>query len=247
MILGIDIGGSGIKGGLVDINTGELKTERHRIETPPDAKPEDIAEIIAQITQHFNYKGVIGCGFPSVVQNGIVKTAANINKENIETNVNELFSKATGQEVFVFNDADAAGVAEILYGAGKGVKGVVLLFTIGTGIGSALFIDGKLVPNTEFGHVFMKKGIIGEKYCSDSTRKLKYLEWIDWGKRFNKYLRMMEKLINPDLIIIGGGVSSKMELFEDAINIKTIYLPAQLLNNAGIIGAAALASKSESS
>lgn len=240
-ILGIDIGGSGIKGNIVNTSTGELLHERFRIETPPNAKPKEIAEIIKKIAYHFDYKGIIGCGFPAVVLNGIIKTAANIGKSNIETNANELFSQILNEKVYVYNDADAAGIAEIKFGAGKNENGVVLVLTIGTGIGSSLFINQKLVPNTEFGHVFMPHGMIGEHYTSDFVRKKENLNWNEWGKRFNEYLTYIEKLLNPDLIIIGGGTSKKLDKFKEQITIKTPILPAQLLNNAGIVGAALLA------
>lgn len=240
-ILGIDVGGSGIKGSIVDTNTGKLLFDRYRIPTPPNAKPEQIAKIIKTISDYFNYRGKIGCGFPAVIQNGVIKTASNINKSNINTNANELFSQITGQQVKVFNDADAAGFAAMKFGAGKHVKGVVIMLTIGTGIGSALFIDGKLVPNTEFGHVFMKNGLIAEKYTSDATRKKLDLDWDKWGERFNKYLLYLQKLLNPELIILGGGASKKIHKFKTKIDSSIEIVPATLLNNAGIIGAACLA------
>ncbi|MBN2663935.1 MAG: ROK family protein [Bacteroidales bacterium] len=240
-ILGIDIGGSGIKGSIVDIQSGKMLFERHRIPTPPNAKSEKIAEIIGEIAQFFDYQGVIGCGFPAVVQNGVIKTAANIGKSNIGTNANKLFSEILNTKVSVFNDADAAGYAAVNFGVGKGIKGTVLMLTIGTGIGSGLFIDGKLVPNTEFGHIYMQNGLIGEKYASDFVRKNEDLSWEKWGERFNEYLTYIEKLFNPDLIIIGGGTSKKIANFQHKINIKTKIVPAKLLNNAGIIGAACLA------
>jgi len=240
-ILGVDVGGSGIKGTIVDITTGELLFERYRIPTPADAKPKEIAEIIKQIAQHFDYKGNVGCGFPAVIQHGIIKSAANISKANLNIDANKLFSDVLGQKVSVYNDADTAGYASVKFGAGKNVKGIVLLLTIGTGIGSALIIDEKLVPNTEFGHVFMKNGIIAEKYTSDAIRKREELDWKIWGERFNEYLLYMEKLLSPDLIIIGGGTSKKIYKFSEKITIKTRVIPAELLNNAGVIGAACLA------
>ena len=237
-ILGIDVGGSGIKGSVVDVTTGELLYERHRIETPQPATPENIAETIKKIADHFDYKGKIGCGFPAVIKNGVIMTASNIDKSNINVDANQLFSQITGCEVNVVNDADAAGIAEITFGEGKSFSGVVLVLTIGTGIGSALFVDGKLVPNTEFGHIYMKKGMIAEKYTSDAVRKKKNLSWSKWGKRFNEYLTYLDRIVNPELIIIGGGTSKKIEKFEDRITIKTPLKPAKLLNEAGLIGAA---------
>ncbi len=241
-ILGIDVGGSGIKGAIVDVETGVLVTERHRIETPQPATPQSIAETIKKIADHFNYKGKIGCGFPAVIKGGVIKTASNIDDSNIDVNANELFSEITGREVTVVNDADAAGIAEITFGEGKNVAGVVLIITIGTGIGSALFTDGKLVPNTEFGHIYMSNGKVAEKYTSDAVRKKEDLKWKEWGKRFNKYLKYMDFLLNPRLIILGGGASKKMEKFKEQISVKTPVKPAKLLNEAGIIGAAVNAS-----
>jgi polyphosphate glucokinase len=240
-VLGIDIGGSGIKGTIVNINTGEFVTERKRIETPQPATPEVIAETIKKIVDHFNWTGKIGCGFPAVIQNGLIKTASNIDKSCIGVNANKLFSKTTGRKVSVFNDADVAGYAELKFGKVKDFKGLAIFLTIGTGIGSALFYRGKLIPNTEFGHVFMRNKLIAEHYTSDAIRKKEDLSWKAWGKRFNEYLEYIEKLINPELIILGGGTSKKFEKFSDQINIKTPIEPAQLLNQAGIVGAALLA------
>ncbi len=237
-ILGIDVGGSGIKGAIVDVESGKLVTERHRIPTPQPATPEAIAETIKAIADHFNYEGKIGCGFPSVIKSGVIKTASNIDKSNIDVDANKLFSEITGRQVFVVNDADAAGLAEVSFGEGNGMEGVVLVITIGTGIGSALFTDGKLVPNTEFGHIYMHNGKVAEKYTSDAVRKKEDLNWHEWGKRFNKYLKYMDFLLNPKLIILGGGASKKMEKFEEQIKISTPVKPAKLLNEAGIIGAA---------
>ncbi len=242
-ILGIDVGGSGIKGSVVDVTTGELLYERHRIETPQPATAENIAETIKKIAEHFDYKGKIGCGFPAVIKNGVIMTATNIDKCNIGVNANAMFSEITGNEVTVINDADAAGIAEVSFGEGKNFRGVILVLTIGTGIGSALFVDGKLVPNTELGHVFIKKGIIAEKFTSDAVRKRKGLNWHQWGKRFNKYLNYLDLLINPSMIIIGGGTSKKIEKFADTITLETPLKPAKFLNDAGLIGAAVSAVK----
>jgi polyphosphate glucokinase len=237
-ILGIDIGGSGIKGAIVDITTGEFVTERHRIETPQPATPENIAQTIKKIADYFDYKGKIGCGFPAVIKNGVIKTASNIDKSNINVDANKLFSEITGNEVHVLNDADAAGIAEMRFGEGSSVNGVVFIITIGTGIGSALFTDGKLVPNTELGHLYLENGIVAEKYTSDAVRKREELKWSQWGVRFNEYLEYIDFLFNPVLIILGGGASKKMEKYMDKIKIDTPVKPAKLLNNAGIIGAA---------
>ncbi len=241
-ILGVDIGGSGIKGAPVDISTGELLAERHRIPTPKPATPKAVAKTLKKLVDHFEWKDKVCCGFPAVIQNDTVHTASNIDEKWIGTNAAQLFSEATGCPVMVLNDADAAGLAEETFGAGKDCKGVVLIITVGTGLGSALFIDGNLVPNTEFGHVFLKNRI-AEEYASDATRKRENLSWGEWAKRFNRYLNHMEVLINPDRIIIGGGASKKRHKFFDDINIKAELIEATLLNNAGIIGAALAAKK----
>ncbi|MDX2191463.1 MAG: ROK family protein [Bacteroidota bacterium] len=236
-VLGIDIGGSGIKGAIVDLNDGSLKTERLRIETPVPATPLSVAGKVIELARFFDWKGKIGCGFPAVIRHGVAKTAANVDQSWINADVEKLFTESTGCQTKVVNDADAAGLAEMKYGVGKDVKGLVLLLTIGTGIGSALFNDGVLVPNSEYGH-FYYKDVVAEKYCSDSARKKYELEWIDWAKRFNNYLKHLERVINPDLFIIGGGVSKKQEKFMPFIGIDTEIKIAQLENNAGIIGAA---------
>ncbi len=236
-ILGIDFGGSGIKGAPVNTKTGEFEDKRHRIETPVPATHDAVAEVIAKIVVHFKWKGPVGVGFPAVVLNGVVKTAANIDKSWIETNAQELFTRKTGLPVYVVNDADAAGLAAVKFGAGKGYRGSVLMLTVGTGIGSAFFTNGRLLPNTELGHLILN-GQDSEIYASDATRKKEKLDWKDWGKRFNEYLTEMERLFWPELIIIGGGVSKKMEKFSDQLTLKSKIVPAKLLNDAGIIGAA---------
>ncbi len=236
-ILGIDIGGSGIKGAVVDTATGELVTDRHRIETPQPATPEAIAEVIVQMAKHFKWKGDIGCGFPAVVQAGLVYTASNIDASWININAKKLFSKATGLKVTVVNDADVAGLAEMKFGAGKKQKGVVILITVGTGIGTAIFTQGELLPNTEFGHIELN-GDIAERSISDATRKRDELNWETWALRFNEYLALLEKLFYPDLFILGGGLSKKPEKFLHLLKSKTKIIPAKLQNNAGIVGAA---------
>lgn len=236
-VLGVDIGGTGIKGAVVDTLTGELMTERFRIETPQPATPDAIAITVEQLVKHFAWKGKIGCGFPAVIHDGIAKTAANVDSSWIEINVDELISNKTGLETYVINDADAAGIAEMSFGIGKDKKGVVLLLTIGTGIGSALFMNGKLIPNTEYGHLYFR-GEVAEKYCSDSTRKRLDLKWDEWAKRFSNFLKHLERTVNPDLIIIGGGVSKKQDKFFHLLNLQTEVRLALLENNAGIVGAA---------
>ncbi|MFW5443160.1 MAG: polyphosphate--glucose phosphotransferase, partial [Methylococcaceae bacterium] len=204
-ILGVDIGGSGIKGAIVDTETGELVTERHRIETPKPATPEAVAQTLVQLVKHFNWSGPVGCGFPASIQHGVARTAANLSDSFIGTDINKLFSEATNCPCYNLNDADAAGIAEMHFGVGTGQSGVVLLITIGTGLGTAFFSDGVLLPNTELGHLYMANGIKGEHYASDAVRKAEDLGWKNWGRRFNEYLTMMEALFWPDLIILGGG------------------------------------------
>lgn len=236
--LGIDVGGSGIKGALVDITTGQLTAERHRIPTPIPATPEAIVNVINQIIKHFNFSGNLGIGFPAAVQNGIVQTASNIDKSWIGQNADELFTNTTGCKTTVINDADAAGYAAMNYGVGKGVNGVVIFITVGTGIGTAIYINGQLLPNTEFGHVYLKNGLKAEHYTSDAIRKRDDLSWGKWAKKFNKYLITMENLFYPDLFIIGGGISKKFDKFKHNLDTKTKIVAAQLQNYAGIIGAA---------
>jgi polyphosphate glucokinase len=241
-VLGIDIGGSGVKGAIVDTNLGKFVSERHRIPTPHPAKPEAVARTILKVVDHFKWQGKVGCGFPAVIQHGIARTAANIDKSWIDTNVAELFSKTTKCKTYVLNDADAAGIAEMKCGAGKNKPGVVIMLTVGTGIGSGLFLDGKLFPNTEFGQ-FLLEGDVAEKYAADSVRKDLDLPWKKWGKRLNKYLNHLEMLLWPDLIILGGGVSKKFEKYSKYLELQAKIQPAQLKNEAGIIGAAIAASE----
>ena len=240
-VLGIDIGGSGVKGAPVNTDDGLMLESRFRIPTPTPANPQNVATTVAEIVNHFKWKGPIGCGFPGVVQNGVAKTAANIDDAWIDTDANKLLKKATGLPVSVINDADAAGLAEMKFGAGMDSKGVVLLCTIGTGIGTVLFVNGRLVPNTEFGHIELL-GMDAEKYAADAARKAEDLSWEEWAKRFDLYLVTLEKLVNPDLIILGGGASKKGERFLPLLTVKAPVMPAQLLNNAGLVGAALAAS-----
>lgn len=242
-VLGIDFGGSGIKGAPVDTKTGKLIGERHRIPTPMPATPEVVSDVISEIVRHFKWNGPIGIGFPSPVLNGIVKTAANIDKSWIGVDVQELFRKKTGHIVCVVNDADAAGFAEMKFGEGKGHKGTVLLVTIGTGIGTVLFTNKKLVANTELGHIYLENGMEAERFAADSTRTDKELSWDEWGERLNVYLNKMQQLFWPEIIIVGGGVSKKPEKFIHTIHVPTKIVMARLKNEAGIIGAA-LAAKS---
>ncbi|PID92344.1 MAG: polyphosphate glucokinase [Bacteroidetes bacterium] len=236
-ILGIDIGGSGVKGAIVNTKKGQLISERYRIPTPQPATPEAVAEVIVEICRHFDWKGPVGVGFPGVIQHGVARTAANVDNSWIDKNLNKLFSKATACKVHVVNDADAAGMAESKFGAGKGVKGTLLLVTVGTGLGTVIFSDGKLVPNLEMGHIILH-GDDAELYATDAARKREKLDWDTWAKRFNEYLLRMEALVWPDKIIIGGGASKKGGKFFHHLTTKAKVVPATLLNEAGIIGAA---------
>ena len=237
-ILGVDVGGSNMKAAIVDTKKGELLTERIKIETPIPAVPKAMAKVFVELIKQLKYKGkTIGCGFPSIIKDGVCHSAANIDKKWKGTDVAALFSKASGRDVYVTNDADAAGLSEMQYGIGRGVKGSVLLITIGTGLGTALFSDGLLVPNTEFGHLPFK-GDIAEKYVSKTAMRTENLDWDEFGKRFNEYLEVVERLVSPNLIILGGGFSKKIDLFGGHINIDTKVVPAEMFNEAGIIGAA---------
>lgn len=240
-ILGIDVGGTGIKGAIVNVKTGELVTERHRIPTPEGAKPADVAEVIGQMVTHFNWKGKVGCGFPAIIAAGQAKTASNIDKSWIDVQVDELFSKKTGLDFYIANDADVAGLAEMHFGAGKGKKGMVVMLTIGTGLGSGVFFNGELVPNVELGTVPYKSYKKIESYAADSARKRDELSYSNWGKRFDKFLKITNNVFSPDLIILGGGASKKMHKFEHQISVKVPVVPAKFENNAGIVGAALLA------
>lgn len=246
-ILGIDIGGTGIKGAPVDVETGTLLAERFRIETPQPALPNSVADVVEQIAAHFEYKGPAGITFPSVVKNGVTYTAANVDKAWVGTNAGELFSQHLGGPVTVVNDADAAGVAEMRFGAGRDRKGVVIMITLGTGIGSAVFLDGKLLPNTEFGHLQIR-GKDAEKRASEKVREDKDLSWKKWSESLNEFLEQMERLFSPDLFIVGGGISKKSEKFFPYLATKTevVIVPAQMRNDAGIIGAAYLAQQQSS-
>jgi len=236
-ILGIDIGGSGIKGAPVNIKNGELTTERHRIPTPIPSAPDAVADVIAEMVQHFNWQGPIGCTFPAVIKQGVVHTAANVDESWIGVNGEEIFNAKTDCPVLLLNDADAAAIAEIEFGAGKGRSGVVIVHTFGTGIGSAIFFNGQLLPNTEFGHLEIRC-LEAEQRASAKNRTDEGLKWKTWAWRVNEFLGRMEALFWPDLFIIGGGVSRKHEKFLPLLTTRTEILPAQMLNQAGIIGAA---------
>jgi polyphosphate glucokinase len=239
-ILGIDIGGSGIKGAPVDIEKGALVASRFRLPTPQPSIPEAVSNVVAQVAKHFNWQGPIGCTFPAVVQNGVVRTAANVDKSWIDTPGQSLLQQKTGCPLILLNDADAAGVAEMNFGAGRGRTGTVIILTFGTGIGTAIFINGRLVPNTELGHLEIR-GKDAEEWATNRIRKKKNLSWKKWATRVDEYLSWMEFLLSPDLFIIGGGVSKKHHKFLPLLNRRTQIVPAQLLNDAGIVGAAVAA------
>jgi polyphosphate glucokinase len=238
-ILGIDVGGSGIKGAPVDVSTGELTRQRHRTKTPDRAEPDAVGRAVAGIVKHFAWEGPIGCAFPARIKKGVAHTAANIDPSWIGLNVAELFQSHAGMPFLILNDADAAGIAEMNYGAGRDRRDIVLLLTVGTGIGSALFNNQMLLPNTEFGHFFLQ-GVVAEHYASDKARKDDKLSWKQWAGRFQEYLTHLERLFDLDLIILGGGISKdkKKERYLDLIQTHADLITAELQNDAGIIGAA---------
>ena len=236
-ILGIDVGGSGIKGGIVDTEKGELVTERYRIPTPQPPKPAPMIETIEAIITHFDWKGPVGCGFPAAVKNQIVKTASNIDDSWIGINASAQIEKKTGCPIHLVNDVDAAGFAEAEFGAGKDCYGTIFMAAFGTGIGSAVFHNRQLVPNTELGHIPLH-GMEAEQYAANSIRENEGLSWEQWGGRVNEYLQLIEALFWPDLIIIGGGVSKDFHEFEPFIDVESKVMPAESRNHAGIIGAA---------
>ncbi len=236
-ILGIDIGGSGIKAAPVDTGCGRLLRERMRIDTPTPATPEAVSRVTRKLVCSFGWTGPIGIGLPAIIRSQIARTAANIAPEWIGVDARKLFSETTGCPVNVINDADAAGLAEMRFGAGRDKSGSVLVLTAGTGIGSALFHNGALFPNTEFGHIEMH-GTPAEKFASAAVRNLEDLAWPEWGKRFNEFLQRLERLVAPDVIIIGGGISKKFKKFRPWLNTSADILPAEFHNDAGIVGAA---------
>jgi polyphosphate glucokinase len=234
---GVDIGGSGIKGAIVDLDKGDLATERVKYLTPHPSTPEAVAEVVARLVQEAGWSGELGATFPAVIKNGVAKSAANVDKSWIGTDVDKVFTDITNCDVTVLNDADAAGIAEARFGAAKGVGGVVILLTFGTGIGSALLLDGQLVPNSELGHLEIDGGD-AEKKASSAAKDNEGLSYKQWAKRVQKYLSHVEKLFTPDLFVVGGGVSKNSEKWVPLLSINTPIKPAQLLNNAGIVGAA---------
>ncbi|MFJ1745318.1 polyphosphate--glucose phosphotransferase [Streptomyces sp. NPDC088116] len=237
-VFGVDIGGSGIKGAPVDLDRGDLVEPRHKVLTPHPATPESVADGVVEVVRHFGWSGPVGITFPGVVTGSVIRTAANVDKSWIDMDAGQVLGDRLNLRATVLNDADAAGVAEMAFGAGRGRKGTVFLLTFGTGIGSALFVDGKLVPNTELGHLELH-GHEAEKHASTKAKDDEDLSWHHWAHRVQKYLAHLEMLFSPELFIIGGGVSRKADKFLPLIEgIRAEILPAELQNNAGIVGAA---------
>ncbi len=236
-VLGIDIGGSAIKGAPVDTTTGRLLAERLRIATPKPLTPLMTSRVVAQITEHFKWRGPIGVGFPGVVRAGFTLTSANMHPRFIGLDARKLFARTTRCRVAVVNDADAAGLAEMRFGAGRRKQGTVLLLTLGTGVGSALFWGGELFPNTELGHLPIK-GRSAERYISSAARKRRDISWEKWGLELGSYIRSLERILWPELIIIGGGVSSKSDKFFKYVKPRAPLVTARFHNEAGIVGAA---------
>ena len=241
LVLGIDIGGTGMKAAPVDIDEGVLTQERFRIDTPKSPTPQAMLSVIHELIEHFEWKGEVGCGFPGVIKQGEVQTAANLSKKWIGVNIKDEIEAVSSCDVAVLNDADSAGLAEMKFGAGKEYNcqggGVVLMVTLGTGIGTALFVDGHLIPNTELGHIEID-GKDAETRASSVHREIEGLSWKKWGKRVDKYLQTIERYLSPDVVIIGGGISKKSDKFFDYIDLKAKLVPAAMRNNAGIVGAA---------
>ncbi len=242
--VGIDIGGTGIKGALVDLKAGKLAKDRVRLSTPHPATPQAVAATVGDVLDQIDADGPVGLTLPAVVRGGTVETASNIDQSWIGVDAVDLFSRATGRLVGVVNDADAAGLAEVRFGAGRSVEGVIALITLGTGIGSAVLVDGQLVPNTELGHLPLHHGD-AEGWAAESIREHDELSWKEYARRLQAYLELVQRLLWPQLIIIGGGVSASAHKYLPKIELRTPIVPAQLLNDAGIIGAAMFASTVE--
>lgn len=239
-VVGVDIGGTGIKGAPVDVAAGKLAAERVRLHTPSPATPDAVAAVVRQVLDQIGADGPVGLTLPAVVRGGTVETASNIDHMWIGVNAVDLFGQATGRPVGVVNDADAAGIAEVRFGAGQGSAGVVVIVTLGTGIGSALFVDGTLVPNSELGHI-PRHHHDAEDWAAESVRERDDLSWKKYADRLQAYLEVVQHVLWPQLIIIGGGVSKKADKFLPRIELRTPIVPAQLMNDAGIVGAALFA------
>jgi polyphosphate glucokinase len=237
---GIDIGGTGMKAAPVDLDNGALTAERYKIATPQPATPAAMAKVVRELVEHFDWHGKVGVAFPAVVRNGVARTAANIDPSWIGTDVDAVFTEASGCAVHVVNDADAAGLAEMRYGTGKERTGVVIMLTFGTGIGSGMFLDGELLPNSELGHLFLD-GEEAEHRAAAIVRDREKLSWKQWGRRVHRYLEHVEFLFSPDLFIVGGGISRKADKWLPYVDIETEIVAATLENEAGIVGAALVA------
>jgi polyphosphate glucokinase len=234
---GVDIGGSGIKGARVDLRTGELVSDRFKVLTPQPSTPQAVVEVIKQLLGQAEWSGPFGCTFPGIVRHGVLHSAANLDASWVGVDLERLLDDATGQQAAVLNDADAAGLAEARYGAARDRDGVVILTTLGTGIGTAVFVDGHLLPNSELGHLLLH-GKSAEKYAAASVRERRRLSWEEWAGRLQEYYSHLEFLLSPDLIIVGGGVSRKAEKFLPLLDVEAEMIPAALQNQAGIVGAA---------
>jgi polyphosphate glucokinase len=239
---GVDIGGSGIKGAVVDLDTGTLATERYKVLTPQPSTPTAVAASVAEVVGHFGWQAALGCTFPAVVQRGVARTAANVDPTWIGTNIEAVVGEATGLSVRAVNDADAAGFAEAKWGAAKDTDGLVVVVTLGTGVGTALIYDGVLVPNSELGHLELDGGDY-ESRASAAAREREGLSWDKWAKRLQRYFSALEFYLRPQLFVVGGGVSRRAEKFLPLLGLETPIVPAKLQNEAGIAGVAYLASE----
>lgn len=242
-VLGIDIGGSGIKANLVDVATGDLVGERQKVDTPEPSTPSAVADVVVDMVRHFDYSGVVGCTFPAIVRRGVTLSAANVDDAWIGTDADALFEARTGLVFHMFNDADAAAIAEMEFGAGRDRRGVVLVLTFGTGIGSGMFVDGVLVPNTELGHLHLDGHAPVERWAAAKVRRPEGLSWTEWATRVDRFLDHLERVFSPDLFILGGGVSRKWDEWGPALSTTVETVPAQLENDAGIVGAAIAATR----
>lgn len=240
-ILGVDVGATGFKGGLVDVRTGEMLTERFRFDTPKPATPAAMAYTFRQLVDHFDYSGVVGVGFPAVVHRNVAGSASNIDKGWIGTSISETFGRNRDVSIYALNDADAAGIATMYFGTGRSHKedGTVVMITIGTGLGGAMFLDGELIPNFELGQLYLKgMDIVAEKYISNKVRKDNDMDWKTFGKRLNRYLTHVDSILNPDLIVLGGGGSKYFTDYSKYLKLECEVKPAEMRNTAGTVGAA---------
>lgn len=246
IILGIDVGGTGIKGGLVNVKTGEMETERFRFLTPSPSTPAAVADTVQKLIDKLNYQGPVGVGFPAIVRRGVAASAANVDDSWIGTDITQVLGEKTGLKYYALNDADAAGIATMEFGTGRPFKddGVVLMVTIGTGLGGALFVDGELMPNLEIGQIFLKnQKVVAEKFISNRIRKDNDMSWSEFGKKFNKFLKHVDSVLNPDLIVLGGGAAKFFDEYKKHLKTNATVKPAMLQNAAGTVGAAVYAAR----